>query len=48
MTSLDQVLVYGMGVAPGHDESGRLALLGADGAEDIGCARSLVEWRGRS
>jgi hypothetical protein len=43
---LDQVLVHGMGVAPRHDESRRLALLGADRAEDVGGARSLVMGRG--
>jgi len=44
---LDQVLVHGMGVTPRHDESGRLALLGADRAEDIGRARALVVRCGR-
>lgn len=44
---LDQVLVHGMGVAPRHDESGSLALFGADGTEDIGRPGSLVVWRGR-
>ncbi len=44
---LDQVLVHGMGVAPRHDESGSLALFGADGTEDISRPSSLVVWRGR-
>lgn len=39
---LDQMLVHGMGITPGHDESGRLALAGADRAEDIGRAGALV------
>jgi len=39
---LDQVLVHGMGIAPRHDESGGLAVLGADRAENIGRACPLV------
>ncbi len=37
-----QVLGHGVGVAPGHDESRTLALLGADGAEDVGRRRALI------
>ncbi len=37
-----QVPGHGVGVAPGHDESRALALLGADGAEDVGRCRALV------
>ena len=44
---LDQVLVHGMGIAPWHDESSSLTLLGADGTEDIGRSGSLVVWGGR-
>ena len=47
LRDIDQVLVHGMGVAPRHDESGSLALFGADGTEDIGRSGSLVVWRGR-
>lgn len=43
---LDQVLVHGMGITPGHDQRRRLAELGADGTEDIGRAGSLVVWCG--
>ena len=35
-------------VAPGQDQSDSLALLGADGAEDIGRGGALVVWSGRS
>ena len=37
-----QVLGHGVGVAPRHDQRRALALLGADGAEDIGRCRALV------
>ena len=37
-----QMLGHGMGVTPGHHESGCLAEFGADGTEDIGRAGSLV------
>ena len=37
-----QVPGHGVGVAPGHDQRRTLALLRADGAEDIGRRRALV------
>ena len=37
-----QVLGHGVGVAPRHDQRRPLALLGADGAEDVGRYRALV------
>lgn len=40
----DQMLVHRMSVTPRHDESRRLALPRADGAEDVGGAGSLVMW----
>ncbi len=39
---LGQMLVHGMGIAPRHDESGGLAVFGADGTEDIGRVGSLA------
>lgn len=42
-----QMLGYGVGITPGHDESGSLAKLGADGTEDVGGSGSLVMRRGR-
>ncbi len=40
-----QVQVHRRGVAFGQDEPGRLALLGTDGAEDIGRSGALVARR---
>jgi hypothetical protein len=33
---------HGFGVAPGHDQASRFAVLWADGAEDVGRRRALV------
>ncbi len=45
---LGQVQVHRPGVAAGQDERGALALLGADGAEDVGRRRALVVRGGRA
>ncbi len=37
-----QVEGHGLGVAPGQDQARALALLGADGAEDVGRAGALI------
>jgi len=42
---LGQMRGHGRGVAPGHDQPGRLALLWADGAEDVGPFGALVVGR---
>jgi hypothetical protein len=39
---LAEVGLHRLGVAPGHDEAGALALGGTDGAEDVGPFRALV------
>ena len=39
---LCQVQVHGGGVAEGQDEASALALLGADGSEDVGRDRALI------
>lgn len=42
---LRQMLRHGVGIAPRHDESRRLAELGTDCTEDVGRSRPLVVWR---
>ncbi len=42
---LRQMLRHGVGIAPRHDESCRLAEFGADCIEDVGRSRPLVERR---
>ena len=37
-----EMLGHGLGVAPGHDKAGALALGGADRPEDVGPLRSLI------
>ena len=44
---LGQVLGHGVGVAPWHDESSRLAMLGTDRAKDVSRTGALVMWCGR-
>lgn len=34
--------LHGRSIAPGHDQTGRLGFLGADGAEDVGGPGALV------
>ena len=41
---LGQMLGHSVGIAPWHDESSGLAMLGTDRAEDIGRAGALVVW----
>lgn len=43
-----EVQVHCRDIAPGQDQPDRLALLGADGAEDIGRGRALVARSGRA
>lgn len=38
----DEMLVHGMGIAPGHDQCCGLAVFGVDRAEDVGRPRALV------
>jgi len=45
---LDQVVVHRFGIAPRHDEPGRLALRRADRAEDVGRCGPLIMWRARA
>ena len=35
-TDLDKMRIHGLGIAPGHDQTGPLAPGRADGSEDIG------------
>jgi hypothetical protein len=42
-----EVLGHGLGVAPGHDETGSFALGRADRPEDVGPLRALIVRRGR-
>src|SRR5579875_1837867 len=39
---LRELVTHCLGIAPGQDQARRLALLGADGAEDVGRCRPLV------
>jgi hypothetical protein len=43
---LGEMQAHGCGVAVGQDEARRLALLGADGAEEVGRRRALILRRG--
>ncbi len=42
LTDLRQLRGHGLGVAIGQDETGALALLGANGTEDVGPGGALV------
>jgi hypothetical protein len=42
------VQVHRFDVAPGQDEPGRLSVLRADGAEDVGRCRALIVRSGRA
>ena len=44
---LGKVQVHGVGVAGGHDQGRALALLGTDGAEDVGRGGTLIVGRRR-
>jgi hypothetical protein len=46
-SDFEEVARHSLGVAPGHDEAGTLALGRADGAEDVGPLRALVVGRPR-
>ena len=43
-----EVQVHHRGIAPGQDQTDGLALLGTDGAEDVGRGGALVGWRRRT
>ena len=45
---LEEMQVHGFGIAGGHDEGRTLALLGADGSEDVGGSSALIAGRARS
>lgn len=44
LADFEQMLVHGVGVAVGKNKARTLALLGADGSEDVRPHRALIEW----
>ena len=42
LADLLQLSRHGLGIAVGQDETGALALLGADGAKDVGPGGALI------